>query len=409
MAFHVINEAKRCLQCKKPLCRIKGCPVETNIPEMIRLFLNGDINDAGAMLFENNPMSVFCSLVCDHEDQCEGHCIQGRKGAPVQISSIEQYISDAYLDKITLEREAPNGQNVAIIGGGPAGMVTAIKLAAKGYDVTIFERMDKLGGMMRYGIPDFRLAPSILDRYQKKLTEFGIHIRPNTNIGEALLLDALFEDGYAAVLIGTGVWRARRLGIKGESLSNCHFAIDYLQNPDVQHLGERVAVIGSGNSAMDAARTAIRKGSRHVTILSRRGTVRASQREVEYTEADGVEILYNKGIESITPEGPMIFERHFDEEGNCVSEDAPELFPADSVIVCVSQRAKDKIVKTSKGIETDDKGLVIVDENGMTTRAGVFSAGDVVLGPWNVVQAVKDAKKAAIGIDKYLTSLRESK
>lgn len=152
MAVHVINESKRCLQCKKPLCRIKGCPAQTNIPEMIRLFLEGNINDAGAMLFANNPMSVVCSLVCDHEAQCEGNCIQGRKGSPVQISSIEHYISDTYLDKVIMEHEPSKGQNVAIIGSGPAGITVAVKLAQRGYNVTMFEKMDKLGGMMRYGI-----------------------------------------------------------------------------------------------------------------------------------------------------------------------------------------------------------------------------------------------------------------
>ena len=209
MAIHVINEARRCLQCKKPLCHLKGCPAQTNIPEMIRLFLDGKINEAGEMLFINNPMSIVCSLVCDHEKQCEGNCIQGRKGAPVQISSIEHYISDIYLDKVIMEHEPPKGQNVAVIGSGPAGITVSVKLAQLGYDVTIFERKGKLGGMMRYGIPSFRLPLEILDRYQEKLVELGIHIRPNTTIGSILTLDTLFQDGYDAVFIGSGVWRPR--------------------------------------------------------------------------------------------------------------------------------------------------------------------------------------------------------
>ena len=224
MAIHVINEARRCLQCKKPLCRLKGCPAQTNIPEMIRLFLDGQINEAGEMLFINNPMSIVCSLVCDHEKQCEGNCIQGRKGAPVQISSIEHYISDIYLDKVIMEHEPPKGQNVAVIGAGPAGITVSVKLAQLGYDVTIFERKSKLGGMMRYGIPSFRLPLDILNRYQKKLVELGIHIRPNTSIGGILTLDTLFADGYDAVFIGSGVWRPRGLGVRGESLGNCHYA-----------------------------------------------------------------------------------------------------------------------------------------------------------------------------------------
>lgn len=408
MAVHVINESKRCLQCKKPLCRIKGCPAQTNIPEMIRLFLEGNINDAGAMLFANNPMSVVCSLVCDHEAQCEGNCIQGRKGSPVQISSIEHYISDTYLDKVIMEHEPSKGQNVAIIGSGPAGITVAVKLAQRGYNVTMFEKMDKLGGMMRYGIPDFRLPKTILDRYQQKLAELGIHIRPNTGIGGALTLDTLFNDGYEAVFIGSGVWRPRSLGVKGESLGNCHFAVDYLQNPDVYQLGDRVAVIGSGNSAMDVARTAIRKGSRHVTVYARHDEVSASQREFEYAQADGVEFEYFKGVDSISAEGPMMTELHYDEAGKLLREDAPTLLAADSTIIAVSQQPKDKIVRTTTGIETNNKGLVEVDETGATTREGVFSGGDVVLGPWNVVQAVKDAKKVADSMDEYLTKKREN-
>lgn len=409
MAIHVINEARRCLQCKKPLCRLKGCPVQTNIPEMIKLFLDGKFNEAGDMLFENNPMSVICSLVCDHEAQCEGNCIQGRRGAPVQISSIEHYISDTYLDKVHWQHAPLNGQSVAIIGGGPAGITVAVKLAQRGYKITIFERKDKLGGMVRYGIPDFRLPKTILDRYDNKLRELGIQIRPNTTIGGALSLDDLFNDGYDAIFIGSGAWRPRRLGVKGESLGNCYFAVDYLQNPDNYHLGDRVAVIGSGNSAMDVARTAIRKGSRYVTIYARRQGLSASEREVEYALADGCELVRCRGVHSITPEGPMLFERKFDDEGNLISEGEPELYPADSTVIAASQRPKDKIVHSTTGLTTNDKGLLEVDDNGETARPGVFSGGDVVLGPWNVVQAVKNSKQVADAMDKYLTAKREVK
>lgn len=401
MSVHVINEARRCLQCKKPQCQINGCPAHTNIPEMIRLFLNGQINQAGAMLFENNPMSVICSLVCDHEAQCEGHCIQGLKGSAVQISSIEQYISDAYLDKMIMEHEPAKGQNVAVIGSGPAGITVAIKLAQRGYNVTIFERMERLGGMMRYGIPDFRLPQSILDRYTDKLRELGVHIRPNTTIGGALNLDILFRDGYDAIFIGSGVWRPRALGIKGESLGNCHFAVDYLQSPDCYQLGERVAVIGSGNSAMDVARTAIRKGARHVTVYARRDKVSASIKEFEYSKADGVVFEFGKAPVEITPEGPMMVDTAYDEAGNLITEGAV-LCPADSVIVAVSQEPKDKIVRTTTGVAVNKKGLIEVDEAGQTTREGVFSGGDVVMGPYNVVLAVKDAKHVVESMDKYL-------
>lgn len=369
---------------------------------MIRLFLDGKINEAGAMLYDNNPMSVFCSLVCDHDAQCEGNCIQGRRGAPIQISSIEHYISDTYLDKLVLTRKSYNGHNVAVIGAGPAGIVVAVKLAQEGYGVTIFERMQQIGGMLRYGIPDFRLPPSTIDRYGEKLRTLGIHIRPNTTIGSALRVDDLFRDGYEAIFMGTGAWRAKALKIPGETLGNCHYAVNYLQNPDVYHLGDRVAVIGSGNSAMDVARTAIRKGSRYVTIYARRNGISASERELEYALMDGCEIEYAKGIHSVTPEGPMMYDRVFDEEQNLISEGAPYLIPADSTVIAASQGVKDKIVRTTKGVTLNEKGLVKIDENGMTERDGVFAAGDVVLGPWNVVQVVKDAKHVADAMIRYL-------
>ena len=407
MAIHVINEARRCLQCKKPLCRLKGCPAQTNIPEMIRLFLDGQINEAGEMLFINNPMSIVCPLVCDHEKQCEGNCIQGRKGAPVQISGIEHSISDIYLDKVIMEHEPPKGQNVAIIGAGPAGITVSVKLAQLGYDVTIFERKSKLGGMMRYGIPSFRLPLDILNRYQKKLVELGIHIRPNTTIGSILTLDTLFKDGYDAVFIGSGVWRPRGLGVRGESLGNCHYAVDYLQNPEVYELGDRVAVIGAGNSAMDVARTAVRMGSQHVTIYCRGQKARASQREIDYTLADGVEIEYGLGVAELTPDGPLFRERTFDEEGHVTSEGEPALYPADTTIIAASQTTKSKIVNTTTGLDLNDKGLIAVHGNGETSRAGVFSGGDVVLGPWNVIQTVKNSKLVAEAMDRYLTAKRQ--
>ena len=407
MAVHVINEARRCLQCKKTLCRLKGCPAQTNIPEMIRLFLAGKSREAGAMLFANNPMSVVCSLVCDHEAQCEGHCIQGRKGSPVQISSIEHYISDAYLDWAVLEREPAKHQQVAVIGSGPAGITVAVRLAQQGYDITIFERKDKIGGMMRYGIPEFRLPKSILERYQTKLQALGIQIRPNTTIGEALHLDDLFADGFDAVFIGSGAWKARRLNVKGESLGNVAYAVDYLQNPEVYELGDRVAVIGAGNSAMDVARTAVRMGSQHVTIYCRGQKARASQREIDYTLADGVEIEYGLGVAELTPDGPLFRERTFDEEGHVTSEGEPALYPADTTIIAASQTTKSKIVNTTTGLDLNDKGLIAVHGNGETSRAGVFSGGDVVLGPWNVIQTVKNSKLVAEAMDRYLTAKRQ--
>ncbi len=204
MAVHVVNEAKRCLNCKKPLCRT-GCPINTPIPMMIQEFLNGGIAEAGEMVFENNPLSIVCSLVCDHEKQCEGHCILGKKGAPVHISSIENYISSAYFDQMKIKREERKNKRVAVIGSGPAGITISIILAKRGYDVTIFETREKIGGVLRYGIPAFRLPKSILDNYKEKMLELGIRFRPNTTIGGAIGIDDLFRDGYLSVFVGTGV------------------------------------------------------------------------------------------------------------------------------------------------------------------------------------------------------------
>lgn len=410
MAAHVINEARRCLQCKKPLCRIKGCPIQTDIPEMIRLFLAGQTEEAGRMLFENNPLSVVCSLVCDHENQCEGNCIQGKRkeGAAVQIPNIENYISDFYFDKISLERAPDNGQRVAIIGSGPAGITIAIKLSALGYRITIFERMDKVGGMMRYGIPAFRLPRKIIDRYQVKLRQMGIHFRPNTAIGGALHLDDLFNDGYDAIFIGTGVWRPRRPHVKGESLGNVHYAIDYLQNPDAYDLGDNVAIIGAGNSAIDVARTVVRQGARNVTLYARRQRIAASQRELDYAHIDGIELQQGMAITEFTEEGPVFTPRIYDEQGNLIREEEPVLMPADSTIIAISQGPKDKIVNTTHDLQTNDNGLLVVDDDGRTTREGVFASGDVVAGAKNVVLAVKYSKNVARAMDEYLTAKRNA-
>ena len=409
MAVHVINEARRCLQCKKPLCQLKGCPIKTNVPEMIRLFLAGKTDEAGKMLFENNPMSIICSLVCDHENQCEGNCIQGKRkdGAAIQIPNIEHYISDSYFDKITLDKLPDTGQRVAIIGAGPAGITIAVKLAALGHRITIFERMDKIGGMMRYGIPAFRLPHNIIDRYQDKLREMGIHFRPNTAIGGALHLDDLFNDGYDAVFIGTGVWRPNRTGCKGESLGNVHFAVDYLRNPSAYDLGDTVAIIGAGNSAIDVARTVVRHGSRNVTLYARRQRLAASQRELDYAAVDGIDIQQGMAIKEFTEEGPIFIPRTFDDEGNIIHEDEPVLMPADSTIIAISQGPKDKIVNTTHDLKVSEKGLIVIDEGGRTTREGVFAAGDVVAGSKNVVLAVAYSKKVAQVIDEYLKSKKQ--
>ena len=404
MAIHVVNEARRCLNCKVPQCR-KGCPINTPIPDMIRMFLEHRTEEAGQMLFENNPLSVVCSLVCDHEKQCEGHCVLGRKGAPVHISSIENYISGAHLDRLQLQRQAAKGKRVAIIGSGPAGITIAVLLAQKGYDVTLFESRDKIGGVLRYGIPEFRLPKSVLDRYQAQLVQLGIKIRPNTVIGGALTVDDLQRDGYKAIFIGTGVWRPKKLGIPGESLGHVHFAIDYLVNPDVYDLGRSLVVIGAGNSAMDVARTAIRKGVRQVHVFCRRNQAAASVRELEYAVADGVEMHYGARPVEITDEGVVYQQATFDENNEVTGLSEPKLFRADSVVIAASQGPKDKIVNTTTGLAVTDRGLLAADEDGRTSRPGIFGSGDVVSGARTVVEAVRHSKDVARAMDEYLQTV----
>lgn len=403
MAVHVVNEARRCLNCKIPQCR-NGCPINTPIPDMIQLFLNNQTGEAGEMLFQNNPLSIICSLVCDHEKQCEGHCVLGKKGMPIHISSIENYISDSYLDRMELPIQPSTGKRVAIVGSGPAGITIAVLLAQKGHSVTLFESREKIGGVLRYGIPAFRLPKTILDRYKTQLIRLGIQIRPNTSIGGALTVDDLQRDGYQAIFIGTGVWRPKKLNIPGESLGHVHFAIDYLVNPDVYDLGDHLVVIGAGNSAMDVARTALRKNVKQVTVFCRSQTPAASHREVDYAIADGVEFLYNVETVEIRPDGIVYRQTCSDETGNSKVTNTA-IFPASSVIIAISQGPKDKIVNTTSGLETTNHGLLATDKKGNTTRPGIFASGDVVLGARTVVEAVKFSKQVAQSMDDYLRTL----
>ena len=400
MGLHVIDEAKRCLNCKKPRCQ-EGCPIHTPIPVMIQMLLQGEMPEAAEMVFANNPLSVICSLVCDHEKQCEGHCVKGIKGEPVHISSIENYISDTCFDRMKLEQLPKNGKRIAVVGAGPAGITIAILMACRGYKVTIFEVKEKIGGIMRYGIPEFRLPKSILDRYYVKMKELGILFRPNFALGGSTGVEDLLRDGYHAVFIGTGTWRPYQLHIPGETFGNVHYGINYLNNPDVYDLGERVLVIGAGNAAMDVARTAIRKGSRHVTVYSITEIPAASPKEVEYAKLDGVEFEYLQTAIEIRDEGAIICGVEWTEDGKLVKkEETARLVPADSI--SISQGPQDRIVNRDKELQVDDRGLLKTDANGETTMPGIFASGDVVTGAKTVVEAVKYSKMIADAMDEYV-------
>ena len=406
MALHVMDEAARCLGCKKPRCQA-GCPIGTNIPEVIRLLKEGKLDEAGWMLFENNPLTTVCSLVCNHESQCEGHCIRGIKEAPVHFSIIENYISTTYANKMVKGPAPSNGRRAAVIGAGPAGLTIAIILARYGYQVTIFDGRDKIGGVMRYGIPDFRLPDAVLDDIAYRHLELkGIKFRPNTYIGNTLTIDDLFRDGYESVFVGAGLWRPNRLNIKGESLGHVSYAINYLANPDAFRLGERVIVIGTGNSAMDCARTAIRKGARHVVCVARGDVISASQYETSYAKLEGVDFLMDKATLEIRDDGVILADNQELEDGSVVPREGTErLYPCDSVIIAVSQGAESNLVKTTRGIDTTGKGLLAVDEDGRTSRPGVFAAGDAVNGARTVVEAVANGKRVAEAMHAYMQSL----
>lgn len=410
MAIHVLDEAERCLNCKVPQCQ-KGCPIHTPIPQVIQLMLNGNLDEAGRTLFENNPLTTVCSLVCNHEGQCEGHCVLGRKGAPVHFSAIENYISTTYSSKMVHGPAKSNGIRVAIIGSGPAGLTIAVILARKGYQVTIFEGKDKIGGVLRYGIPEFRLPKSILDDFEYRHLQLkDIKVRPNTSIGGAIGIDDLFRDGYKAIFVGTGVWQPNTLHIKGETLGDVHFGINYLNNPDSFHLGERVIVIGAGNAAMDVARTAMCKGVRYVQCFSRSDSVQASKHEFDYAVLEGVEFIYCKAPKEITDEGVIFVDREEQEDGNYADVPGTEkLYPADSVLISVSQGPRNRIVNSTEGLSVNARGLLLADETGHTTRPGIFASGDVVNGARTVVEAVAHSKKVAEAMDAYIQSLPEIK
>lgn len=396
MPLHIVTEAERCLNCKKPLCQ-EGCPVHTPIPEIIQLFKQHKLMEAGEKLFANNPLSAVCAEVCNHAKQCAGHCIRGRKDSPVHFSSIEKYISEMYLDRMFVSVPVHRkNKKVAVIGAGPAGITVAVLLAREGYAVTVFEWKSKIGGVMQYGIPEFRLPKSLLDRYDARLNEMGIQIRLNATIGSILMIDDLFRDGYASIFVGTGAELPRTLGIRGESFGNVHYAMNYLANPKAHHLGEKVAVIGVGNAAMDVARTALRNGTHYVTLYAMGKEIAASSSEVAYAELDGAEIVTGMQVQEITEKGPVFCKTIYGENDAIIGhEDERIQVEADSTIISISQVPRGKLVRTTSGLLAGDNGLLIVDENYMTTREGVFAAGDVVTGAKTVVHAVDGAKKAA--------------
>lgn len=404
---NLLQEASRCLKCKNPRCQ-NNCPINTSIPEVITLFEAGKIHDAGKLLFENNPLSAVCSIVCPHEKQCVGNCIRGLKGEPVRFCDIERYISAEYLQELSIEKAPYNGKRIAVVGSGPAGITVAMLLAKKGYQVTIFEMRDRIGGVLSYGIPEFRLPRKLVEDLEEKLIQLGVSIKYNTLVGPVITVDKLLSDGYDSIFIGTGVWNPKTLNIKGETLGHSLYAIDYLKNPQSHRLGKKIVVIGAGNVAMDAARSAKYYGSEEVHICYRRGEedMTATREEIHEAKEDGVIFTLYKSPVEITDEGVIFVDTQkvTQEDGTVKLETIPgseKLFPCDHVIIAVSQTPKNNIVANTTGLETQ-YGLLVTDDLGHTTKEGIFACGDVVSGAKTVIEAVVNAKTVAQSIDKYL-------
>lgn len=402
MIKNIWDENNRCLQCKKPSCK-QSCPVSTPMNEVIGLLRDNKIKEAGKLLFDNNPLSVITGLICPHEEFCEGHCVLTHKLSPIQTGSIENYISEYYLNIVEFKPKINPEKKVAIIGSGPAGLTMAILLARKGYDITIFESHEKIGGVLRYGIPEFRLPKSILDRYHELLLNAGVKIRPNTLVGTVITLDEMFRDGYKAVFVASGTWKPRKLNILGESLGHVYYAIDYLRSPSTHKLGNKVCVIGGGNVALDCARTAIRKGAKEVTVYYRKGEseMPSSKFEINYAKLDGVNFEFYRSPVEI--------------KDNCVRFDVTNAvenddetgkevyYEADTVIISISQGPRSLIADSTRDLKLNKLGLVVIDETGRTTKEGVFASGDVVTGARTVVEAVAATKIAANTLDEYVT------
>lgn len=403
----MIDEAKRCLKCKIPKCS-KNCPVGTPIPEVMSLFLEGKIVEAGKILFENNPLSAISSIVCPHEKNCYGNCVLGVKGQNVEFYEIEHYISEFYLDVVKLTPPPSNGIRVAVIGAGPAGITMSLLLAMKGFNVSLIEAKEKIGGVLRFGIPDFRLPSTIVDKYYRLLFDLGVKFKPNTFIGASVTLDDMFMDGYKAIFISVGTAKPRKLGLLGETLGNVHYAIDYLRSPESYRLGKRVVVIGAGNVAIDAARMAVRKSpDSTVTIINNRdeSDMTGNKHEIAMANVDGVQFEHLLSTLRLTEENIICAKVNvsYDENGNKIYEEDMTntvKIAADTVILAIGQGPQAAVLADAR-VQRNDRGLVSVDSSGKTNRDGVFAAGDIVTGPRTVIEAVAFAKKVSQEIIAY--------
>lgn len=414
-----IDEAKRCLHCKVPLCR-KGCPINNNIPEFIHQLSKGNIGDAMAIINETSDLPAICGRVCPHEKQCQGSCVLNKKGSPIQIGRLESFIAD-FDTKMQFNRERivqKSRGKIAVIGSGPAGLTVAGNLARKGFSVTIYEGQKDLGGVLMFGIPEYRLPKTVVRAEIEKIEELGVNFITNTMVGEnGLTVDSLFTQGFDAIFMGTGTSVPIDMNdVKGARLRGVNQATYLLHQVNAFNegaisarnvpvkAGERVGVIGGGNVAMDAARTAIRLGA-DVTIIYRRTDAEMPAIRAEYEEAlkEGVKFWWKSTATEFIEgrRGRLGSVRIHSEEGDRIE-------PFDRIFLAIGSRPSSRIVATTDGIETDEKGYVKIVERpyGMTTRRGVFAGGDVVHRPQTVVLAMKAAQEVALGIEEYVNAVK---
>lgn len=423
-----LDEAQRCLNCKHKPC-MQGCPVSVKIPEFISLVAKGDFEGAYQKIKETNSLPAVCGRVCPQEKQCESKCVRGIKGEPVGIGRLERFVADYHMNNVkdTVEKPESNGKKVAVVGSGPSGLTAAGDLAKMGYDVTVYEAFHTAGGVLMYGIPEFRLPKAIVQREIETLKEMGVDIETNVIVGKTITVDELLEDmGYDAVYIGSGAGLPSFMGIEGESLNGVYSANEFLTRINLMkgykfpeydtpvYVGKNVAVLGGGNVAMDAARSAKRLGAENVYIVYRRGEeeLPARREEVEHAKEEGVvfKLLQNPTKFIGNDEGWLtnmeVIHMELgepDESGRrrpVKIEGSEEILDIDTAVVAIGQTPNPLIRKTTKGLETNRKGCIIADEEtGKTSREHVYAGGDVVTGAATVILAMGAGKAAAKAID----------
>ena len=413
-----IREAQRCLHCKVPQCK-KGCPISNDIPEWIAELAKGNFGNALKIIHNRSNLPAVCGRVCAHERQCEGNCVLGKKGAHINIGKLERFVADFDTDAGLSHEAIPEKSRgrVAVIGSGPAGLTIAGDLARQGFAVEIFEMEPEPGGVLMFGIPEYRLPKDVVRHEIEKIERLGVIFHLGTTIGKFYTIDNLFERGFDAIFMGTGTGRPKKLDIPGIDHSGVRQAIWFLrrvslyQNGNIDRRevivgdGDKVFVVGCGNTAIDAARTAIRMGSAQVTVVYHRiiNEMKALRSEYDDAVAEGVRFLWNSSIVEI--EGA---ETNRLSHITIESEGRRSTVPADRVILAVGSSPAARIVSTTEGIEVDDRGYVLTRENpyGMTSRKGVFAGGDVTNRPATVVHAMQDAKLVAEGIARYVDAVK---